>query len=45
MTTVTDVRRDVTVAGTPQRAFDLFTERIGEWWQADHHLGPQPLVQ
>ena len=44
MTTVTDVRRDVTVAGTPQRAFDLFTKRIGEWWPADHHLGTSAVV-
>ena len=29
MTTITDVRREVTVAGTPERAFDLFTNRHG----------------
>ncbi len=44
MTTTTDVRREVTVAGTPQRAFDLFTKRIGEWWPADHHLAASPVV-
>ena len=38
MTTITDVRREVTVAGTPQRAFDLFTNRMAEWWPAEHHL-------
>lgn len=25
MTTITDVRREITVGGTPERAFDLFT--------------------
>lgn len=43
MTTTTDVRREVTVAGTPQRAFDLFTKRIGEWWPADHTIWPRLL--
>jgi uncharacterized protein YndB with AHSA1/START domain len=38
MTTTTDVRREVTVAGSPQRAFDLFTNRMAEWWPAGHHL-------
>jgi uncharacterized protein YndB with AHSA1/START domain len=44
MSTITDVRREVTVAGTPQRAFDLFTQRMGEWWPADHHLATSPVV-
>jgi uncharacterized protein YndB with AHSA1/START domain len=26
------VRREVLVAATPVRAFDLFTGRIGDWW-------------
>ncbi len=44
MTTITDVRREVTVAGTPQRAFDLFTNRMAEWWPANHHLATSPVV-
>jgi len=44
MTTITDVRREVTVAGTPQRAFDLFTNRMAEWWPTDHHLATSPVV-
>jgi uncharacterized protein YndB with AHSA1/START domain len=44
MTTTTDVRREVTVAGTPERAFELFTKRIGEWWPADHHLATSRVV-
>ncbi len=44
MTATTDVRREVTVAGTPQRAFALFTERMAEWWPAEHHLAASPVV-
>lgn len=43
MTTITDVRREVTVAGTPERAFDLFTKRMSEWWPAEHHLATSPV--
>ena len=38
MTTITDVRREITVGGTPERAFDLFTNHMAEWWPAEHHL-------
>ena len=44
MTTITDVRREVTVAGTPERAFDLFTNRMADWWPANHHLATSPVV-
>ena len=44
MTTITDVRREVTVAGTPERAFDLFTNHMAEWWPAEHHLAGSPVV-
>ena len=44
MTTITDVRREVTVAGAPQRAFDLFTNHMSEWWPAEHHLAGSPVV-
>ena len=44
MTTITDVRREITVAGTPERAFDLFTNHMAEWWPADHHLAGSPVV-
>jgi uncharacterized protein YndB with AHSA1/START domain len=44
MTTITDVRREVTVAGSPQRAFDLFTKRMAEWWPAGHHLATSPVM-
>jgi uncharacterized protein YndB with AHSA1/START domain len=44
MTTTTDVRREVTVAATQERAFDLFTSRMAEWWPAGHHLASSPVL-
>jgi DNA-binding transcriptional ArsR family regulator/uncharacterized protein YndB with AHSA1/START domain len=31
------VRRSVTVAAAPERAFAVFTERFGEWWPLELH--------
>jgi hypothetical protein len=44
MTTTTDVRRDITVACSPERAFDLFTNHMAEWWPAEHHLTSSPVI-
>jgi uncharacterized protein YndB with AHSA1/START domain len=42
------VRRSVSVAASPQRAFEVFTQRIGAWWpKASHHIGavePETIV-
>ena len=39
MSTVRPVRRQVVVGAPPERAFALFTERIGAWWpMADHSV-------
>ncbi|TSE00246.1 ATPase [Skermania sp. ID1734] len=43
-TTATDVRRGVTVSGSPERAFDLFTNHMAQWWPADHHLAQSPVT-
>ncbi|MBV9515139.1 MAG: SRPBCC domain-containing protein, partial [Mycobacteriaceae bacterium] len=44
MTTITDIRREITVAGPPERAFDLFTNHMTEWWPPDHHVATSPVV-
>lgn len=31
------LRREIRVATTAARAFELFTERIGEWWPVETH--------
>jgi uncharacterized protein YndB with AHSA1/START domain len=41
--TSTSVRATTTVALPAQEAFTLFTEDIGTWWNADHHIIEAPL--
>ena len=36
--TDTAVRTDVVVEAPIERAFSVFTEDIGSWWRADHHI-------
>jgi Activator of Hsp90 ATPase homolog 1-like protein len=43
-TTTSEVSREVTVPGTPERAFDLFTNHMIEWWPAEHHVATAPVV-
>jgi uncharacterized protein YndB with AHSA1/START domain len=31
------VRKELTVAADPERAFSVFTERLAEWWPLDTH--------
>jgi hypothetical protein len=44
MTTTTDVRREITVAVSQERAFDLFTNHMAEWWPTEHHLVSSPVI-
>jgi uncharacterized protein YndB with AHSA1/START domain len=39
------VRKSVTVAVSPQRAFEVFTERFDHWWPRSHSIGASPLKQ
>ena len=34
----TSVGTSVVVEASPERAFAVFTEEIGSWWNPDHHL-------
>jgi uncharacterized protein YndB with AHSA1/START domain len=34
----TSVGTSVVVEASPERAFAVFTEQIGSWWDPDHHL-------
>lgn len=36
--TDTSVRRSITVDVPAERAFSVFTDGIGTWWSADHHI-------
>ena len=34
----TSVRTEVVVEAPVERAFEVFTDGIGSWWRADHHI-------
>ncbi len=39
------VRQTLLVRTSPERAFSVFTERIGDWWRlSDMYIGAQPPV-
>ncbi len=42
--TIAPINQSVTVAVPPQRAFELFTGRMGDWWMASHHIAEKPFV-
>jgi len=41
----TSVGTSVGVEAPPERAFAVFTEEIGSWWDPDHHLLDSPLAE
>src|SRR5262249_8708128 len=39
------VRKSVTVEAAPEWAFEVFTERMADWWPLDtHHIAEKPAV-
>ncbi|MGI8713178.1 MAG: SRPBCC family protein [Solirubrobacteraceae bacterium] len=43
--TIEAIRREVVVAATQQRAFEVFTGEMTSWWPADHHIGSAPIQE
>jgi uncharacterized protein YndB with AHSA1/START domain len=43
--TDTAVRREITVNATPERAFDVFANRLDTWWPRDYSVGASPLAE
>jgi uncharacterized protein YndB with AHSA1/START domain len=41
----TTVRSSVEVDATIERAFEVFTDDIGSWWNADHHILQAELAE
>lgn len=40
---VEPVRRQVVVGCSQQRAFEVFTGRMTDWWPKEHHIGSAPI--
>jgi uncharacterized protein YndB with AHSA1/START domain len=38
------VRKTIVVNADIQRAFEVFTQNMGQWWPKEHHIGGSPLV-
>jgi len=43
--TEAEVRREITVNASPERAFAFFTERFDAWWPRSHHIGEADMLQ
>lgn len=42
---VESVRREVVVPVAPERAFEVFTARMTDWWPSHHHIGSAPIEE
>lgn len=43
--TLESIRRDVVVATSQGRAFELFTAGMTSWWPPAHHIGSAPIEE
>jgi uncharacterized protein YndB with AHSA1/START domain len=43
LSSVPPVRKELVVAATAERAFQVFTDGIDRWWPRQHHIGDSPL--
>jgi uncharacterized protein YndB with AHSA1/START domain len=39
------VKKSISVAATPERAFAVFTQRFDAWWPRSHSIGEAPLKE
>jgi uncharacterized protein YndB with AHSA1/START domain len=42
---IDSVRKTITVAAGPERAFEVFTAGIDTWWPRSHHIGQSPMTK
>lgn len=39
------IRKQITVAVSQERAFEVFTAQMSAWWNPDYHLGAEPYSE
>jgi hypothetical protein len=39
------IRRQIVVGCAQQRAFEVFTARMTDWWPKEHHIGSAPIEE
>ncbi len=44
VSTTHPVRKQITVRASQAKAFELFTEGIGRWWNPHHKIGAEPFA-
>lgn len=42
---IAPIVQSVAVKLPPERAFQVFAGRMGEWWAASHHIAPKPFAE
>lgn len=42
--TIAPVRKQISVEVSAERAFEVFTARMGAWWKPEHHIAEQPFA-
>ena len=42
---IESVRRQIVVPADRQRAFEVFTARMTDWWPSAHHIGSAPIAE
>jgi len=38
------IRKQVTVQASPEKAFEVFTDGIGRWWNPEYSIGKEPYA-
>jgi activator of Hsp90 ATPase-like protein len=45
ITSIESIKREIVVPASAQRAFEVFTARMTDWWPAEHHIGSAPIQE
>jgi uncharacterized protein YndB with AHSA1/START domain len=42
---IESIRRETVVPVSAEKAFEVFTSRMTDWWPSEHHIGSAPIEQ